>query len=187
MVSVVEAPICAKAEPTPEAPQPVVEPLPGTQPEVEPEPNPRWNRSLELNPNPRWSKAADAGAQAETKAQAVVVQAYSLAGDQARAWARAARRQPPTGALDSAGHAGAARAATSTRFCRKPRSNTWARGRCPLSHPRFAAHAGRGPVVRWWKSIRKGWSSGPRSIRCRRLSRLDESALTAARKARMKP
>ncbi|CAM3247877.1 hypothetical protein ACMA110817_03930 [Achromobacter marplatensis] len=42
MVSLVDAPIpqIAKAEPTPEVPQPVVEPPPEPQPEIEPEPEP---------------------------------------------------------------------------------------------------------------------------------------------------
>ncbi|MEN5165688.1 MULTISPECIES: energy transducer TonB [Achromobacter] len=54
MVSLVDAPIpqVAKAEPTPEVPQPVVEPPPEPQPEIEPEPEPEPELKPEPEPEP---------------------------------------------------------------------------------------------------------------------------------------
>lgn len=54
MVSLVDAPIpqVAKAEPTPEPPQPVVEPPPEPQPEIEPEPEPEPEPELKPEPEP---------------------------------------------------------------------------------------------------------------------------------------
>jgi protein TonB len=54
MVSVVDAPIpqIAKAEPTPEVPQPVTEPPPEPQPEIEPEPEPEPELKPEPEPEP---------------------------------------------------------------------------------------------------------------------------------------
>ena len=54
MVSVVDAPVpqIAKAEPTPEVPQPVTEPPPEPQPEIEPEPEPEPELKPEPEPEP---------------------------------------------------------------------------------------------------------------------------------------
>ncbi|MGE8636224.1 MAG: energy transducer TonB [Achromobacter piechaudii] len=54
MVSLIDAPVpqVAKAEPTPEPPQPVVEPPPEPQPEVEPDPEPEPELKPEPEPEP---------------------------------------------------------------------------------------------------------------------------------------